>query len=57
MVARLLALGTTSAIAAPVQVSQLNDIPITGSGPGGTFTGTFDINRFAVQGGEPVASR
>ncbi|MGH2679137.1 MAG: hypothetical protein ACRDG8_01415 [Actinomycetota bacterium] len=45
----------SAAVAAP-PAPGLNDIPVTGSfGEGGTFTGTFDIERFAAQGGEVVA--
>ena len=41
---------------ATAQTNPLVGIPITGALPGGgTFTGTFDVVRFAVQGGQLVA--
>lgn len=44
-----------SAVAAP-PAPNLTDIPVTGTfGDGGTFVGTLDIERFAVQAGEVVA--
>jgi hypothetical protein len=51
LVALLASFAFAPARPAAAQVS----IPITGSGPLGTFVGAFDIQRFAVQGGQLVA--
>jgi hypothetical protein len=39
----------------PAKPSALN-IPITGTGPNGTFSGTFQLQKFAVEQGQLVAS-
>ena len=44
----------SAAVAAP-PAPDLDAVPITGSGPISDFTGSFDVTRFAVQGGELVA--
>jgi len=48
------ALLPTAATAAPT--SNPLAIPIVGSGPGGTFAGTFTLNNFSVQNGQLVAN-
>ena len=40
---------------AVAQTNPFLDIPATGTFPGGTFAGTLDITRFAVQNGRLVA--
>lgn len=47
---------TAGAAAAAPPAVNINDIPVTGTFPGGgTFDGTFDLTRFAVQNGQLVA--
>jgi hypothetical protein len=51
----LLVTSAGSAVAAP-PAPDITTVPITGTLPeGGTFTGTFDLTRFAVQNGSLVA--
>jgi hypothetical protein len=45
----------SAAAAAPAPPPGLS-VPITGTGPGGTFTGVFDLQRFAVEDGAVVAT-
>ena len=59
-IATLLAFSTAlvapaGALAQTTQRSPLA-IPVTGAGPGSTFTGTFQLQRFATQNGQLVAS-
>jgi len=59
----LIALALALALPAPTNVqAQTNgsptngvSVPITGTGPGATFTGVLNITRFAVQGNQIVA--
>jgi hypothetical protein len=41
--------------AAPKSAASGLTIPVTGSGSGGTFTGTFDLQQFAARNGEVAA--
>ena len=49
-----LAAGPLAAAAAPPPTPTLS-VPIAGTGPGGTFTGAFQLQRFATQDGALVA--
>jgi hypothetical protein len=39
----------------PVMAASGITVPVTGSGPGGSFTGTYTLQKFAVKNGEVVA--
>ena len=55
MFATTVAAAPLSAAAAPAPPPGLS-VPITGTGAGGTFTGVFDLQRFAVEDGAVVAT-
>lgn len=55
MLALAVALLASFALAPARPVAAQVNLPITGTGPLGTFVGSFDIQRFAVQGGQLMA--
>ena len=56
LVAFASAIALPSAAAAQTQTTRSLTLPVTGSGSGGTFAGTFELQRFAVSDGAVVAT-